>query len=92
MKELILIFSYIVCAFIPVFIYRKIRSNFSIGMFWATWFFSITGAFSGGLFGTAAFAHAGLFWGFPGSILSGLLGAWLISSLFIRLKEIPGNW
>jgi len=93
MRELILIFSYVACAFIPVFIFRRFTDIvFNVGMFWTTWMFSITGAFAGGFLGTMVFAHFGLLWGFPGSILSGMIGAWLITSLFISLKRIPGNW
>ena len=92
MRELILIFSYIVCAFIPVLFFRKFRSGFTLALFWTTWFVSLTGAFAGGLFGTMIFAHYGIFPGFTGSIIPGLAGAWFVSVLFIRLKEMPGNW
>ena len=93
MRELILFFSYIVCAFIPVFIYRRVLNRIiNIGMLWITWLLSLTGAFFGGYFGTLVVAHFGLFWGFPGSILFGLIGAWIVTSLFIHVREIPDNW
>jgi hypothetical protein len=92
MRELILIFSYVACAFIPVLVMRRTRSDFTLRMFWATWFISLTGAFSGGLFGTMLIARFGFELGFIGIIIPGLVGAWIFSSLFIRLREMPGNW
>ena len=92
MRELILISSYITCAFIPVLVIRRLRDGFTLRLFWTTWFVSLTGAFSGGFFGTMLMARAGINIGFIGSIVPGLIGAWLFSSLFIRLREMPGNW
>lgn len=92
MRELILIFSYMACAFIPVLVMRRIRDGFTLRMFWVTWFVSLTGAFSGGFFGTMLIARVGIDIGFIGVILPGLIGAWLLSSLFVRLREMPGNW
>ena len=92
MRELILIFSYIISAFIPALFFKKSRYGFTLGLFWATWLIGLTGAFAGGMFGSMLFAHFGFFPGFSGSILPGLAGAWFVSILFIRLKEMPGNW
>jgi hypothetical protein len=92
MREVILIFSYISCAFIPALFYVKVRRRYSMSAFWAIWIFSLIGAFLGGYFGTMLIARAGLELGFPGSLGTGLAGAWLMAVLFIKLKEIPGNW
>jgi len=37
-------------------------------------------------------ARFGFELGFIGIIIPGLVGAWIFSSLFIRLREMPGNW
>lgn len=92
MRELILIFSYVACAFIPVLILRRNRPGFTLRMFWSTWFVSLVGAFFGGLFGTMLISRFGIEMGFLISVIPGLIGAWLLSFLFIRLREMPGNW
>lgn len=92
MRELILIFSYIICAFSPVLLIRRIRSEFSPGQFWGVWFVSLTGAFAGGLLGTILLARTGIDLGFYSSIVPALLGAWGFSALYLTLREMPGNW
>lgn len=89
MRELILIFSYIVCAFVPVIILKKSRGR----IFWITWLISLIGAFAGGVLGSlAAVRSMGAGTGFLTSILPGFAGAWLFSFIFIKLRNLPDNW
>jgi len=92
MREIILFFSYVACSFISVLIIRWSKSGFSRRLFWMTWSVGLTGAFLGGLLGIVLIARIGLEMKFILSILPGFLGAWMFSSLFIKLREIPENW
>ncbi len=92
MREIILIFSYILCAFTPVLMIKRVRNDFSPGQFWSTWFVSLTGAFAGGVFGTMFLARIGLEFGVFASIVPALIAAWCICLLYLTLREMPGNW
>jgi len=92
MREIILFLSYIACAFISVFIIKWSKVGFSRRLFWITWTVGLTGAFLGGLLGIVLIARIGLEMRLILSVLPGFLGAWLFSRLFIKLREIPGDW
>ena len=92
MRELILIISYIICAFIPLLMSRRIRTGFTIGQFWGAWFISLIGAFAGALVGTLLLTRSGIDFGFYASILPALLGSWGFCTLYMLLRGMPGNW
>jgi len=92
MRETILFFIYVICAFISVFIIKWSRNDISRRLFWITWSVGLVGAFLGGLLGIILIARIGLEMRFILSILPGFLGSWFFSRLFIRLREIPGIW
>jgi len=93
MLEIILFCSYMACSFISVLIIKWSKNSFiSKRLFWVTWLIGLVGASLGGLFGIILITRIGLGMKFILSILLGFLGAWLFSSLFIKLREIPGNW
>ncbi|KGM43658.1 hypothetical protein S1OALGB6SA_1407 [Olavius algarvensis spirochete endosymbiont] len=93
MLEIILFCSYMACSFISVLIIKWSKNSFiSKRLFWVTWLIGLVGASLGGLFGIILITRIGLGMKFILSILPGFLGAWLFSSLFIKLREIPGNW
>ena len=92
MRELILIFSYIVCAFAPVLLIPRIRRGFSFGQFWGIWFVSLTGAFGGGVLGTIFLARTEMEFGFFASIIPAFVGAWALGFLFLTIREQPENW
>lgn len=92
MRELILIFSYIVCAFLPPLVYRRLRRSSSLRLFWVSWVVSLTGAFIGGLFGAMLIARIGWDLGFAGDLASALIGATALTMLYMTLRELPGNW
>jgi len=92
MRETILFFSYVMCAFVSVFVIKWTKKDISRRLFWITWSVGLIGAFLGGLLGIVFIARIGLEMRFILSILPGFLGAWLFSRLFIKLREIPGIW
>ena len=92
MKELILIFSYIICAFIPLLMSRRIRTGFTVGQFWGAWFVTLIGAFTGAFVGTLLLSRTGIDFGFYASIIPALLGSWGFCALYLTLREMPGNW
>jgi len=92
MREVLLFFSYILCAFLSVLLFRKMIGTLSAGAFWAAWFISLIGAFAGGYLGTLLINRAGLNPGFLGSLLAGFAGSCLLAGFFITIKKIPGNW
>ncbi len=92
MRELILIFSYIVCAFLPPLVYRRLRRAGSLRIFWMSWLISLTGAFTGGVFGAMLIARFGWDLGFLGDLASALIGATALTMLYMTLRELPENW
>jgi len=92
MREILLFFSYILCAFVSALVFLKLGRDLSLGAFWATWFISLIGAFAGGYLGTILINRAGLNPDFIGSLLAGFAGSWLLAGFFLRIKKIPGNW
>jgi len=92
MREILLFLSYLSCAFISVFIMKWSRNGFSRRLFWITWTIGLVGAFLGGLLGIILIARINLEMRLILSIVPGFLGAWFFSRLFIKLREMPGNW
>ena len=92
MHQLILIISYIVCAFIPLLLMGRTRTGIATRAFWVVWLISLTGAFFGGLFGTMLIARTGFELGFFARSIPAVLGAWLFAGIFIKLRDMPGNW
>ena len=92
MRELILILSYVLCAFAPVIVMRRAGNLRSQRSFWFAWIIGLTGSFAGGLAGTMVLARTGVEFGFFAGIVPALIGSWFLTFCFIRLREMPGNW
>jgi uncharacterized membrane protein YeaQ/YmgE (transglycosylase-associated protein family) len=72
--------------------FLRLRKGISPGVFWTSWSVSLVGSFTGGMFGTMLIARAGYDFGLTGNIVTGLAGAWILTVLFFKLRELPGTW
>ncbi len=92
MREAVLIFVYIVFAFIPVILIKWRHPETSHRFFWMTWFVGLTGAFFGGALGIVLIAKTHLEFRFVVMVLPAFIGSCLLCYLFQVLRRIPGNW
>ncbi len=92
MRELVLVLTYFVCAFITVMILKSAKYNFSRRLFWASWVTSLIGAFFGGVFGSIFFHRIGMEFSLITGALPAFAGAWLFIGVFLFLRAIPDRW
>ena len=94
MRELILILIYLAIAFAFVLIIKIIKHKvkISVRFFWSAWFICLFGAFLGGMFGSKILLIIGWEMGLLTEIIPAILGAWLLVSIFLFLRNMPNQW
>ncbi len=92
MRELVLVFTYFVCAFISVMILKSAKYKFSRRLFWVSWVASLIGAFFGGVFGSIFLHRIGMEFSLIAGAFLSFAGAWLFLGIFLILRAIPDRW
>ncbi|MCG8454479.1 MAG: hypothetical protein MI717_15005 [Spirochaetales bacterium] len=94
MRELLLVSSHIVCAFISVMLATKFfrHGRPSTGVFWFVWAIALVGSFVGGWAGAWVFAHGGITQYSIINAIPSILVAWTLAATFLWLRRLPDNW